>query len=555
MKACAIALAFVSVLAAAAVFAEEVPIPSQIKEVVLFTDQALVQVEAQDKVGQGLQKLSIDVKAFNIDKDSVQANVFGDGDIYSVQCKVVNLAEAPTEQIRALEKKLEDLEKTKVSYNNETDVLQKKEKYLSSLIDFAKVQVPQDMKTTFPKPEDLEKTMTFLGTNYTSINKDKEALADKITAINEEIDVVRRDLGMMQRRGQKAKNTIEILFDSKKEQALRIQASYLAYNASWQPFYKVDVSPDLKTVNLTMFARITQVTGEDWKGVKLSLSNVLPLHTAGLPEASSWILDVQRRPAPVMYDNKVLMKSAMRGAAARDQMVGAELAYAPQAADVVEKAEFVQAVSTELPISFEYAFPQAVNIESQDKETLLPVFSKELTGNFYYYAVPKVNSQSFLACRVSSSKEVLAAPMSVYFSGRFVGKSMMTEKKPGEEFEINLGADRDVIIKREKIKDKTQEMLFGKIERLTIIRELAYKITVENMKDKNIKIKLLDSVPVSKTDKIEVKDMKIVPEPAKKGYQDKQGVMLWEMDLKPKEKKEISIEFTVTYPKDTPVEL
>lgn len=553
---CIVVLALISVIAITPVFAEEASVPSEIKEVVLFANQALVQVEAQSKVGQGLQKISLDVKAFNIDKDSVQANVFGDGDIYSVQCKEVNLAEAPTDQIRALEKKLEDLQKTRGSYDNEGGVLQKKEMYLSSLIDFAKVQVPQDMKTEFPKPEDLEKTMAFLGTNYASINKDKEALRDKIIAIDKEIDVVQRDLGMLQRRIQNAKKTIEILFNSKKEQSLRIQASYLAYNASWQPFYKVDVSPDLKSVNLSMFARITQVTGEDWKNVKLSLSNVLPLHTAGLPQASSWTLDVQRRPAPVAYSG-VLMKSVRRDL--RDQSnLSAEIAYAPQAtADVVEgaKAEFVQAVSTELPISFEYAFPQTVNVESQDKETLLPVFSKELTGSFYYYSVPKMNSQSFLACRVSSSKEVLAAPMSVYFGGRFVGKTMMTEKKPGEEFEINLGADRDVIVKREKIKDKMQEMLFGKIERLTVIRELAYKITVENMKDKNVKMKLLDSVPVSKTDKIEVKDMKLAPEPAKKDYQDKQGVMLWEMDLKPKEKKEVSIEFTVTYPKDTPVEL
>ena len=131
---------------------------------------------------------------------------------------------------------------------------------------------------------------------------------------------------------------------------------------------------------------------------------------------------------------------------------------------------------------------------------------------------------------------------------------MIGEKKPGEEFEINLGADRDVIIKREKVKDKSQETFFGKIERLTIIRELAFKITVEDLKDKNVKLKLLDSVPVSKTDKIEVKDLKIAPDPAKTNYQDKEGVMFWEMDLKSKEKKEISIEFTVTYPKDTPIE-
>jgi hypothetical protein len=98
-----------------------------------------------------------------------------------------------------------------------------------------------------------------------------------------------------------------------------------------------------------------------------------------------------------------------------------------------------------------------------------------------------------------------------------------------------------------------KETYFGKIERKTVIREMAFKITVENLKGKPIKIKVLDSVPVSRTDRIEVKDLKISPEPAKKDYQDKEGVLLWEFDLKSSAKQEINMEFVVTYPKDAPI--
>jgi hypothetical protein len=76
---------------------------------------------------------------------------------------------------------------------------------------------------------------------------------------------------------------------------------------------------------------------------------------------------------------------------------------------------------------------------------------------------------------------------------------------------------------------------------------------VENLKDKPIKMRILDSVPVSKTDKIEVKDVKITPNPTEKNYQEKEGVLLWELEMKPGERKEIRIEFTVTHPKDQPV--
>lgn len=46
---------------------------------------------------------------------------------------------------------------------------------------------------------------------------------------------------------------------------------------------------------------------------------------------------------------------------------------------------------------------------------------------------------------------------------------------------------------------------------------------------------------------------RISPEPAEKNYQDKEGVLLWEFDLKPRAKQEINMEFMVTYPKDAPV--
>ena len=82
---------------------------------------------------------------------------------------------------------------------------------------------------------------------------------------------------------------------------------------------------------------------------------------------------------------------------------------------------------------------------------------------------------------------------------------------------------------------------------------MAFKITVENIKGKPIKIKVLDSIPVSRTDKIEVKDLKITPAPVEKNYQDKEGILFWEFELKPGGNQQINMEFVVTYPKGEPV--
>ena len=215
-----------------------------------------------------------------------------------------------------------------------------------------------------------------------------------------------------------------------------------------------------------------------------------------------------------------------------------------------DEAAFAQAAKTKLPLSFEYSLPRKIDIESRDKETLLPLLTKKLKGDFYHYCVPLRSHLTFLVASVESDAELLSGMLNVYFEGQYVGKTRLQEKKPGDEFRLNLGADRDVAVKRVKSLDKVKETFLGRFERETVERELTYKILAENRKDQAVRLIILDRVPVSKTDRIEVKEVRLIPEPNQKNHLDRQGVMRWNLQLKPKEKKEIVIGFTVTYPRE-----
>jgi len=283
--------------------------------------------------------------------------------------------------------------------------------------------------------------------------------------------------------------------------------------------------------------------------VDLSVSNVVPLKGAGLPELPSWILDIER-PAKGVYSRERFDLSREAAAPMAADDMGKTVA---EDAKVEEEARFVSAQRKELPFSFEYQMPRKLTIASKDKETLLPLFTKPLKGEFLHYAVPKITPLSFLVCKATADKELLGGSMNVHFGTHFVGKTFLNEKKPGETFDLNLGADREVKIKREKITDKVKETFFGTFERNTVVRSMAFKITAENLKDKPLTIHVLESVPVSRTDKIKVEDLKITPEPTEKNYQDREGVHRWSFDLQPKAAKQIEVSFIVSYPKDEPV--
>lgn len=525
---------------------------SQIKEAVLFTNEALVTRQAHVKVAKGMQDIRISVSAYSVDKDSVSASVYGEGEVLAVQLKEVATAATPQDSLAVAEKNLKDAKAAKQILLDEKEVLGKKYSLLDSLIEFAKVQIPQEMKTSFPKPEDLDKTLVFLDNNYSLIAKKRQEVDYKIEEADRDIDAAQRELDALRASGDRSKKYIGITFNSAKEQDVKIVASYLASPAAWSPIYKAEVPPDLKKLTLTMFASMTQKTGEDWKDAKLSVSNVIPLKGAEIPQVWSWLLDI---PRPVRTAMRAMAQSpVMFDMAVKKEKRADDFEY-EGAAELAEPAAFVQAEATELPLSFEYSFPSPVTFDSRDNTATMPLFSKDLSGKPYYIAAPKVSQLTFLIYKAAADKELLAAPLNVYFSGRYTGRTDLGAKRPGEEFEVNLGADRAVIVKREKVLDKKDETFFGKVERDTIVRNVTYKITAENLKDMPVSLKIIDAIPVSKTDKIAVKDIKLSQEPVTRSYLDREGVCLWELQLAKGEKREITIDFTLTYPKNAPIDV
>lgn len=519
---------------------------SNISEVKLFSDRALVKKISSTKIPKGVVTLNIGVDAFSVDSDSISASVFGEGEVASVNLKEIEYKDIPQPKIKEAEDKLKAAKEMKSALLNRQDALGKKETFLDSITKFSNEQVSKDLKTSFPNIDQLSNMMNFLGSSYTQVNKEKEDLEKNIIEADKEIDKLERELADLRLYEKKSNQLIEIVFDSKKEQAIKIEASYIAFNASWFPVYRADVAFDVGKLSLIMFANLTQRTGEDWNGVKFTVSNAVPFSGGRLPSPSSWYVDVAARPRVLAAPQTMLFREVGASRKKTEDMLN----VSADAMVTDEKAEFAIAEHSETPLSVEYTLPQPVTIESSGKEAMLPISSKEVKSEFFLYTAPKLNPTVFLVSRASSDRELLGGPLNVYFGGQFIGKSILERKKPGQSFDVPLGEERQVIAKREKISDKIDETFFGKVDRFTVIRNMSFKITLENMKDKPVKIMVVDPVPVSKTDKIVIKDLRLDPEPTEKDYLDKEGVMLWKLDLAPRQTKEIKIEFTLTYPKE-----
>jgi uncharacterized protein (TIGR02231 family) len=523
--------------------AAEQTVTAKITDVVVYTDRAQVTRKGDADVATGVNRLQVPVNAFAVDPDAVTATVNGRGEILAVQYLEMPIREASQEKVRALEARIETLKQERRTKTDEKSALQRQEEFLRAVVDFSKTQVPAELKTRMPGTEELARTLTFLDEGFSRVYQKIHAVDQAVIDLDKDIRQIERELQDLRQPGQALQRIIEIQFSAAGAQKVGITATYVVSHASWSPLYRAAVPSDLSGVELTLFSRIVQKTGEDWHDITLSVSNVVPLAGSRVPEAQSWWLDVPRP------ETRAMRKSAD---------IAGTVAQAPTAQEVMEEARdaesapaaFADAARRRSELAFEYAFSKAVDVASGRGDTLLPVFTRRLAGNVYRYAVPRQSALTYLVCETEADRELLSGPLNVYFSGRYVGKMMLDEKKPGATFRLGLGADREVVVKREKVTDRRKETFFGKIERDSVVRELGYRIVAENLRDKPVSLRIVDSLPVSRIDRIKVEDLTLTPPPDEKNLQDREGVMAWQLSLAPGEQKTIDARFTLVYPKD-----
>lgn len=521
---------------------------NKITEVTVFHDHAFVKRSAHIHLAQDLHHILMEVTAFDIDPDTVQAVVLGRGEIYGVQYKAIPVIHSPQGDIRDLEADRKAFSREKKALLNRLETLDKQKGFLDAFIRFSEVQVPREIKTRLPEADQIENTVSTLGKGYADLFEKEKLLQIQLEELNEKIDLVEANLARVRKPGKKIQKAIEVVFESIEEQQVRVEVSYLVRRAAWYPFYKANVSAQLTRVDLTLYAGISQKTGENWKGVDLSVSNALPMKTARLPEPGQWIVapwsahplrfSTAGPPVAGAPPMAVAEGDAEITAAALDDLA------APEAPAPVHRAE-----EKKLPQAFEYQFSRPMDLPPDGDESILPLFSKPLESRFFVYAVPAADPLAYLVCEAAHEGNLMAAPFNIHFDGRFVGTTRLSEKKAGQELLLNLGPDRGIRISRKKITDKVSETFFGKVDRATIVREIAYAVKVENLKDEKTMVRVYDAVPVSTTDRIQLKGIQLDPKPLKQDIHDQEGVMMWEVFLTPGQTQTIRISFGVKYPK------
>ena len=198
-------------------------------------------------------------------------------------------------------------------------------------------------------------------------------------------------------------------------------------------------------------------------------------------------------------------------------------------------------VENQTTVDFEINTPYTVKSDNKNYTVDMEVYN--LPAFYQYYCVPKVDKDAFLIANIINWEKynLLEGEANVFFEETYVGKTLLDVRYASDTLKISLGRDKKVSVNREKIKDFTDKQFIGNKKEET----RAWKTTIKNNKNQTIKMTILDQVPVSTIEEIEVNVQNISG--AKRNSET--GEIKWEFELKPNDKKDFELKYSVKYPK------
>lgn len=297
----------------------------------------------------------------------------------------------------------------------------------------------------------------------------------------------------------------KIFYTSEGNEPIRFQLSYMIPNAQWEPFYDLRLFTQKAELEIAAYAAIQQISSEDWNETDLYLSTANPAMELSLPEPSTWFVSFNSWEAtsPLRQENPM-------------SSIG----------------------------TVNYHVPGKVNIPSEAKSHKILLGTLSLAVETEYVVHAKHTQKAFVKVITKNESDFafLKGESSVFHESDYLGKSEFPETAPGGPMELYMGIEEDIKIDREELNRFTEKKGFGNNHTKTTYE---YKITVENLKNEAISLKVYESLPVPQNSDIKVKVEKSEPEYTEK---DEKNFIQWAFNLASSEKKEIFFHFSVEYP-------
>lgn len=332
-----------------------------------------------------------------------------------------------------------------------------------------------------------------------------------------------------------------VTVSSKKAISGTIYLNYLAGQAGWNPQYDLKATDHQSDITLVYKAQVYQNTGEDWKQVKIKVSNANPNQGNTKPILPVWFVNFQRFIKQNRVKKALYMESTVPTMALEVDDVAES---AEEEADLIEK--YTSKVQNFSSVEFDISLP--MNIASGGKRHYLNLRSEKVPTEFQLYLVPKLEKDAFVVARLTGweSLDLLTGQANIYYGNTYIGQTVVDPSILEDTLEVSMGRDRSVYVERKRTVSEVKKKLLENSKEYTA----EYEIKIKNKNDGEINLVIEDHMPVSQNEKI------VISSTYGGGKLNKsRGLLSWEIKLGSRGKETITYGYSIKYPKDETLSL
>ncbi|RFC45095.1 MAG: protein of unknown function (DUF4139)/N-terminal protein of unknown function (DUF4140) [Verrucomicrobia bacterium] len=526
------------------VSAAPVPVDSAITAVTVYPDRAVVTRTGTVELPGGITELTFVNLPQALTEHSLQVSGKGTAQalILDVATKQTYVDFTPNARVKELEDQLRALQKQLRGLDDRNGVLSAQ----SVMLDRMEAALFAPPTKDVPRPDltQFTNSLTYLSEQKSRIIAEHTTLDESREGLTNKVNTTQNQLNELRGAGGRGYKTVTVRVSAPQAGNLSVALSYTVPGASWVPSYDARILSAERAVNLGYFGVVRQSTGEDWKDVALTLSTARPGFGGGAPVLATWNLDIfiARQIAGYGGMREDMAKSVAAPAAINLQSLTSNAPM--EMADKKEKdAEMAVAMIETGATSASFKIATSASVPSDNSPQKVPIMSERLAAKPEYLTVPKRLTTAFLTAKVVNTSEfpLLSGAMNVFLDGTFVATSGLRTVMPGEKFDLALGADEAIAVKYRRVNKFTEDTgLTNSGKRITY----EYLLTVQNNKRTSEHVIVADQVPLSRNEKVVVK--LLAPDMQEVKPTD-EGTLKWSLDLKPGEKRELTVKFSVEY--------
>ncbi len=219
-----------------------------------------------------------------------------------------------TPESKALLARLESLHQQKTQLESQQKASEKASEFLDGTQALARNSGNGNASIVLPTGAALVELNRAMEGRYAELATQTQLRSQSLTKVQKEMTELEGEWqklkGKLDTNPNPSQVTVELV--TPKGGEVELEISYRTAQARWKPSYEARMTPDGKSLELVLFAEVTQASGEAWDGVQMELSNSHPSKVQEMPTFNNFPR-IGWTPPPVPL---------MRGASATVEVIG-----------------------------------------------------------------------------------------------------------------------------------------------------------------------------------------------------------------------------------------